>query len=170
MGPRPMTSSLFPRIAYFCMEYGISETLPIYAGGLGVVAGDFIKAAGDMRMPVTGVGIFWSEGYTVQRVTEGGAVWDEYPPTPRRELVETPVSVSVTVRGREVPLIAWKVDNAALAPLYLLEPAHEADRWITRRLYGGGSEDRVAQEIVLGVGGVRMLRALGVDVDLYHFN
>ena len=162
--------NLIPRVAYFCMEYAVSEALPIYAGGLGVLAGDLIKAAGDLRLPVTGIGVFWGEGYTVQRITDGGAVRDEFPPTPRTSLVPTGVTVTVRVRGKDVPLTAWRVDVPGLAPLFLLEPVLEADRWITRRLYGGGGEDRIAQEIVLGIGGVRLLRALGLEVDVYHFN
>jgi glycogen phosphorylase len=151
------------------MEYAVSDSLPLFAGGLGVLAGDLIKAAGDLRLPVVGLGIFWSEGYTVQRINDSGAVWDEFPPASRAGLQPTDVTVTVQVRGRDVPLTAWRVADPALAPLYLLEPVAEADRWITRRLYGGGAEDRIAQEIVLGIGGVRILRALGVEVDVFHF-
>jgi starch phosphorylase len=165
-----VNESLIPRVAYFCMEYGISEDLPIYAGGLGILAGDYVKAAGDLRLPVTAIGIFWSEGYTVQRATPAGPVIDEYPPTSRAQLVATGARAEVRVDGRDVALTAYRVDRPGLAPLYLLEPVEEGDRWITRRLYGGGAEERVAQEIVLGVGGVRILRALGVPVDIYHFN
>jgi starch phosphorylase len=152
------------------MEFAVSDAMPIYAGGLGIVAGDFIKAAGDLQLPVVGVGIFWSEGFTTQRVNDAGMVWDEFPPVPRTGLTPTAATVSVAIRGREVPLTAWRLDQPGLAPLYLLEPMLESDRWITRRLYGGGTEDRVAQEMVLGIGGVRALRALGIDVDIYHFN
>jgi starch phosphorylase len=165
-----MNPALIPRVAHFCMEYGIAEDLPIYAGGLGILGGDLLKAAGDLRLPVTGVGIFWSEGYTEQRVGADGQLHDSFPPTPRAGLTPTDVQVTVRVRGRDVPVTAWRVDRPGLATLYLLEPALEADRWLTRRLYGGGAADRVAQEIILGVGGVRVLRALGVDVDVYHLN
>jgi glycogen phosphorylase len=166
-----MSNNLLPRVAYFCMEYAVAESLPIYAGGLGVLAGDLMKAAGDLRLPVTGIGIFWSEGYTVQNITNAGdTVVDSFPATPRTALVATNVTVTVTIRGKDVPLTAWRVDLPNLAPLFLLEPTAEADRWITRRLYGGDGKDRIAQEIVLGVGGVRLLRALGIDVDVYHFN
>lgn len=161
---------LLPRVAYFCMEYAIQEDLPIYAGGLGVLAGDYIKSAGDMQVPLVGIGILWSEGYTVQRIGVDGTPYDEYPATPRRLMRPTGARVSVRIRGREVALTAYRVALAEIAPLYLLEPIDEADRWITKRLYGGGADDRVAQEIVLGVGGVRLLRALGIGIDVYHFN
>ena len=165
-----MNPTLIPRIAYFCMEYALSDALPLYAGGLGVLAGDLVKAAGDLRLPIVGIGVFWSEGYTIQRITDGGAVWDEFPQTSRAGLVPTNVTVTVHVRGRDIAITAWRVDQPGLAATYLLEPVVEADRWITRRLYGGGSDDRVAQEIVLGIGGVRILRALGIESDVYHFS
>jgi starch phosphorylase len=161
---------LLPRVAYFCMEYGLHEDLPIYAGGLGVLAGDYIKSAGDLKLPLVAIGIFWSEGYTQQHIGADGQPMDAYPPTPRDALETLAVNVSVSVRGKQIPLLVHRVKRYSPAPLYLLEPADEADRWITRRLYGGGGEERVAQEIVLGVGGVRLLRALGHAVDVYHFN
>jgi starch phosphorylase len=166
-----MTSDL-PRVAYFCMEYGLSEELPIYAGGLGILAGDYVKSAGDLGLPMVAIGIFWSEGYTVQKIGPDGRPHDAYPPSPREALSELSLqtSISVRVRGKDIPLIAHKVNRYTECPLFLLEPAREEDRWITRRLYGGTDDDRVAQEIVLGVGGVRLLRALGHEVDVYHFN
>jgi starch phosphorylase len=161
---------LLPRVAYFCMEYGLSEELPIYAGGLGILAGDYVKSAGDLKMPLTAVGIFWSEGYTVQKIGTDGKPHDAYPPTPRDALEPLSVRVTVNIRGKDVLLQAHRVVKHATGPLYLLEPVDDADRWITRRLYGGSGDDRVAQELVLGVGGVRLLRALGIEVDVYHFN
>jgi glycogen phosphorylase len=165
-----MHQPLIPRVAYFCMEYGLTEDLPIYAGGLGILAGDYIKAAGDLRLPLTAIGILWSEGYTVQRIGPDGVPYDQYPPTPRAALVPTDARISVRVRGKDVPLTAWRVTLPSVAALYLLEPTEDADRWLTRRLYGGGSDDRLGQEIILGVGGIRLLRSLGIEVDLYHFN
>ncbi|MBA3391031.1 MAG: alpha-glucan family phosphorylase [Deltaproteobacteria bacterium] len=159
-----------PRVAYFCMEYGLDPTFPIYAGGLGILAGDHMKSVGDLHAPVTGVGLFWDEGYTRQVVGAGHEIEDQYPKTPRDAMHRVDVRVEVTVRGKRIPLVAWKVDRFITSTLYLLEPEREEDRWITQRLYGGGAEDRIAQEIVLGVGGVRLLAALGVELDLYHFN
>jgi glycogen phosphorylase len=165
-----MSASTRPRIAYFCMEYGLSSELPIYSGGLGVLAGDHMKSAGDLRLPITGIGLFWSEGYTKQIIDGAGAPQDIYPTTPKDALTLLDVEIEVTVGDRPVLCHAYKVDRYTSATLYLLEPKREQDRWITRRLYGGGDEDRLAQEIVLGVGGVRLLQALGHEVDVYHFN
>lgn len=159
-----------PRVAYFCMEFGLDPALTIYAGGLGILAGDLMKSVGDLHAPVIGLGILWDEGYTRQLIGEGGAVEDHYPKTARDALRKLDVRFEITVRGKTVPCTAWKVERYTSAELYLLEPEREDDRWITRRLYGGGSDDRLAQEILLGVGGVRLLRALGRDVDVYHFN
>ncbi len=151
------------------MEYGLDPSFPIYAGGLGILAGDHMKSVGDLKVPLIGIGLFWDEGYTRQ-VISGGEVEDLYPKTPRDALRPVDVRVEVQVRGKTVQLRAWRVDRYVSSTLYLLEPEHDEDRWITRRLYGGGVEDRLAQEIVLGVGGVRLLAALGEKVDVYHFN
>jgi len=158
-----------PRVAYFCMEYGLSHELTIYSGGLGVLAGDFMKSCGDLGAPVTGIGILWDEGYTNQTI-ENGAPADSYAPTRRDALVPVAAELSVTLSGEEVPLRAHRVTRYTEASLFLLEPKLDRHRWITRRLYSGGPEHRVAQEIVLGVGGVRLLRALGIETDVYHFN
>ncbi|HEX7843938.1 MAG TPA: alpha-glucan family phosphorylase [Kofleriaceae bacterium] len=159
-----------PRVAYFCMEYGLDPAFPIYAGGLGVLAGDHMKSAGDLHLPVTGIGLLWDEGYTRQIVGIGGAIEDQYPRTARDALRRIDARIEVTVRGKKVPLRAWKVERYLTSSLYLLEPDREEDRWITQRLYGGGIEDRLAQEIVLGVGGVRLLAALGEPTEVFHFN
>jgi len=159
-----------PRVAYFCMEYGLDPSFPIYAGGLGILAGDHMKSVGDLRAPVTGIGLFWDEGYTRQVIGTGGVIEDQYPKTPRDAVRRVDARIEVTVRGKRVPLRAWKVERFVTSALYLLEPEREADRWITQRLYGGAGEDRLAQEIILGVGGVRLLQALGIDADVFHFN
>jgi starch phosphorylase len=158
-----------PRVAYFCMEYGLHPALTIYSGGLGILAGDYMKSVGDLGVPVTGVGILWDQGYTSQTIEDGAPV-DRYEPTRRDALEPVDAELEVMVRGERVALRAWKVARYTEAELYLLEPVEDRHRWITRRLYGGGPEDRVAQEIVLGIGGVRLLRALGREVDVYHFN
>ncbi len=154
------------------MEYGLDEKLPIYSGGLGVLAGDFMRSAHALSLPIVGVGILWEEGYTTQALGPHGETIDL--PTPRaidaKHLVKEAPIVTVTIGTHEVPLWIWRVDGLDCAPLYLLEPVVERDRWINRRLYGGGKDDRIAQEIVLGVGGVRALQALGIAVDVYHFN
>jgi len=162
--------SLSPRVAYFCMEYGLDPAFPIYAGGLGILAGDHMKSAGDLRVPVTGIGLLWDEGYTRQVIGARHTIQDQYPKTPRDAVRKIDARIDVTVRGKKVPLRAWKVERYTKATLYLLEPEREADRWITQRLYGGDHEDRLAQEIVLGVGGVRLVQALDLEIDVFHFN
>jgi starch phosphorylase len=152
------------------MEYGLDPSFTIYSGGLGILAGDHMKSVGDLRVPLVGIGLLWDEGYTRQLIGKAGAVEDHYPKTSRDALQRVDVTIEVTVRGKRVPCRAWKVDRYISSTLYLLEPEHEEDRWITQRLYGGGVEDRLAQEIVLGVGGVRLLQALGEKIDVYHFN
>src|ERR1043165_5334506 len=159
-----------PRVAYFCMEYGLDPAFAIYAGGLGILAGDHMKSAGDLHLPITGIGLLWDEGYTRQVIGVGGAIEDHYPKTPRDAVRRLDIRTDVTVRGKKVLLRAWKVERFLSSTLYLLEPEREEDRWITQRLYGGGVEDRLAQEIVLGVGGVRLLTALGEKTEVYHFN
>jgi starch phosphorylase len=152
------------------MEYGLDTTFPIYAGGLGILAGDHMKSVGDLRVPVTGIGLFWDEGYTRQVVGANQAIEDQYPKTARDAVRRVDARVEVSVRGKKIPLRAWKVERFVSSTLYLLEPERDEDRWITQRLYGGGAEDRIAQEIVLGVGGVRLLEKLGAPIDVYHFN
>jgi starch phosphorylase len=157
-------------VAYFCMEFGLHEEFPIYAGGLGILAGDFIKSARDLGLPVVGVGLRWERGYSRQRIGADGAPADDFPEYPADFLEDTGVRLPVRVLGREVPVRVWRVERWGNAPLFLLEPAAEEDRWITRRLYEPTLDCRVAQEILLGMGGVRALRLLGLDVDTYHFN
>jgi starch phosphorylase len=152
------------------MEFGLSENLTIYSGGLGVLAGDFLRAAKALNKPVVGVGIAWAEGYTKQHIGADGQPQDLPVELDRTHLIREHVQVSVPVAGHDVPLNVYRVEAFDNATLYLLEPVATRDQWITRRLYGGGDDDRVAQEIVLGVGGVRALQALGIRTDLYHFN
>jgi len=152
------------------MEYGLRADLTLYAGGLGVLAGDYMKAAGELRLPVTGLGLLWSEGYGRQSVGPDGAPQTHAAHT-RRDLLEpVGVEVEVDIEGQPVRAAAWRVTESGTAPLYLLEPVDPVHQWITRRLYGGDADHRVAQEILLGVGGVRLLEALGLTVDAYHFN
>ena len=103
--------STCPRVAYFCMEYGLDPQFPIYAGGLGILAGDHMKSVGDLHAPVIGIGLFWDEGYTRQLIGKSGSVEDHYPKTPRDALRRVEVKLDVTVRGKKVPLRAWKVDR-----------------------------------------------------------
>ncbi|HHW10283.1 MAG TPA: alpha-glucan family phosphorylase [Firmicutes bacterium] len=165
-----------PRVAYFSMEFGLHEDLPIYAGGLGILAGDILKGAHDLGYPMVGVGILWQEGYVIQRIGPGGYPEDSYRTIDTGELSrfleDTGVVVHVTVGQEQVPCRVWLVEGLGNVPLYLLDTniPGSPHSWITRRLYGGSNVDRVAQEIVLGIGGIRALRSLNCPVDIYHFN
>src|ERR1700704_873555 len=130
---RPLEASPMvpcPRVAYFCMEYGLDPAFAIYAGGLGILAGDHMKSAGDLHLPVIGIGLMWDEGYTRQLVGVGGVIEDQYPKTARDVLRKVDVRIDVTVRGKRVPLRAWRVDRYVSSSLYLLEPERDEDRWI----------------------------------------
>src|SRR5205809_460764 len=152
------------------MEFGLHEEFPIYAGGLGILAGDFLKAARDLGLSVVGVGLRWARGYSRQRIGDDGTPVDEFPEYSADFLTDTGARVRVRVAEREVEARVWRTERWGNAPLLLLEPVAEEDRWITHRLYEPSLDRRVAQEILLGVGGVRALAALGLNVDTYHFN
>jgi starch phosphorylase len=159
-----------PHVAYFCMEYGLDESFPIYSGGLGILAGDFIKSCKDQRLPLVAVGLLWERGYTVQRLNADGQPTDSYPEFDHSFLRDTGVRVRVRVRGVEVPLGVHVTERFGHVPLYLLRPLRVEDRWITSRLYEAGSDVRIAQEMLLGIGGVRALNWLGIPVATHHFN
>ncbi|MCL6588607.1 MAG: alpha-glucan family phosphorylase [Firmicutes bacterium] len=161
-----------PRVAYFCMEYGLKSSFNIYAGGLGILAGDYLKGARDYGYPIVGIGIKWKQGYTCQLIGDDGRPVDVYHNYKYDFLVDTGVKVTVPIRERNVVCKVWKTEAFGNAPLYLLDtdvPGNE-DPWITGHLYGWFGEERIAQEMVLGVGGIRALRALRIPVDVYHFN
>jgi starch phosphorylase len=159
-----------PHVAYFCMEFGLHESFPIYAGGLGVLAGDFVKSAHDLKLPMVAVGLRWERGYGAQRIGPGGHPVEEFPSYDHSFLRETGVRVRVRVRGVEVPCIVWVTERFGHVPLYLIEPYRHQDRWITHRLYEAGTDVRIAQEMLLGIGGVRALNWLGIPISTYHFN
>jgi starch phosphorylase len=152
------------------MEYGLHESFPIYAGGLGILAGDYIKAAHDLGVPMVAVGLLWERGYCVQRIGADGRPYEEYPAFDAGFLADTGVRVRVRVRGKEIPVRVWVTERHGHVPLYLLEPLRREDRWITHRLYEAGTDIRIAQEMLLGIGGLRALGWLGLDVRTYHFN
>ncbi|MCI8497023.1 MAG: alpha-glucan family phosphorylase [Clostridiales bacterium] len=158
--------------AYFCMEYGLSPKFPIYSGGLGILAGDIIKAAKDLDMPMVAVGMLWRQGYTTQMIHENGRPVDCFPEYQYDFLKDTGVTVEVEIRKRPVRAKVWLCDCFGNIPLYLLDAnlPENADRLITGQLYGWFGEERIAQELLLGVGGVRALRELGIQPDIYHFN
>jgi starch phosphorylase len=168
-------------IAYFSMEFGLGEALPLYAGGLGILAGDYLKAASDLGMPLVAVGLLYQEGYFRQMVDASGQQQAIYPFNDPTTLPIQPVlspkggwlRISLSFPGREVMLRVWQV-NVGRVTLYLLDsndPLNTpADRGITGKLYGGGPEMRLVQEIVLGIGGWQLLDTLGLEVDVCHLN
>jgi len=161
-----------PNVAYFCMEYGLDTALKTYAGGLGILAGDYLKGAKDHNFPIVGIGLKWKQGYTEQLIGEDGRPYDTYKNYDYDFLKDTGVKVTVKIRQRDVVCKVWEVTKFGNAPLYLLDtdlPENE-DSWITGQLYGWFGEERIAQEMVLGIGGIRALRALGMNIDVYHFN
>jgi starch phosphorylase len=170
------------RIAYFSAEFGIDESLPIYSGGLGVLAGDHIKAADDLELPLTGIGIFYSKGYFQQRIREDGAQEHLYPTLDTDQLpVEQvfdpktgePLRLRVPIANRSVLLTAWSLKVGGIH-VYLLSSDAEQntpeDRALTNTLYPSDTDTRMSQELILGIGGVRLLRALGVHPNVWHMN
>ena len=157
-------------VAYFSMEFGLDEEFPSYSGGLGVLAGDFLKGAHDLGLPVVAVGLRWAEGYTTQRLDSSGEPVDEWHEDHPDFLDDTGVRLRVRVAGRSVECRVWRVGRYAIVPLYLLEPIDARDQWITRRLYDTRPDCRVAQEMLLGIGGARALRLLHPEVKIFHCN
>ncbi|GFZ31137.1 alpha-1,4 glucan phosphorylase [Clostridium zeae] len=164
--------SKLPNVAYFCMEYGLDASIKTYAGGLGILAGDYMKGVKDHDFPMVGLGIKWKQGYTDQRINEEGQPYDSYTNQEYNCLEDTGIKVKVKIRQRDVTIKVWKVVEFGVCPLYLLDTdiPENADTWITGQLYGWFGEERIAQEMVLGIGGVRVLRALGYEAEVYHFN
>ena len=170
-----------PLVAYFCAEYGFHESFPIYSGGLGILAGDHCKAASDEQLNFVAVGLLYRQGYFTQSVDSDGAQHAGYRDADPRDLPVEPVrddagnwlSVSVPVADRQVRARIWRADVGHVA-VYLLdtnvEGNSDADRDITFRLYGGDESHRIRQEIVLGIGGVRALRLLGMTPAVWHMN
>ncbi len=162
-----------PQVAYFCMEYALDNSLKTYAGGLGILAGDYLKGAKDYDYPMVGIGLKWKQGYSDQMIGKDGQPYDTYHNYQYDFLKDTGVTVTVNIRKREVACKVWQVDSFGNAPIYLLDtdlPENGDDAWITGQLYGWFGEERVAQEMVLGIGGVRALRALNIPVEVFHFN
>lgn len=160
------------RVAYFCMEYGLDQRLPLYAGGLGILAGDFLKAANDVDAPIVGIGMLWWQDYTKQLIGEDGYPYDTYPIYDFSFLEDTGKSVYVQIGSEDVECKIYKTNQFNNKDLYLLDTGKPDSKfgWITDKLYAGNNYNRIAQEIVLGIGGVRALRELGIQVDIYHFN
>lgn len=162
-------------VAYFCSEFAVSECMQQYAGGLGVLAGDHLKSASDLGVPLVGVGLLYRRGYYRQQFSDDGATRVTYPEYRFDEfpVADTGKRVAVPLGRRDVVARIW-VMQVGRTPLYLLDTDlrenKPADRAITAALYGGDNETRIQQEIILGVGGVRALAALGLKPSVYHLN
>ncbi len=175
-GPTPSNPA-----AYLCAEYGVHNSLPNYSGGLGILAGDHLKSASDMNVPLVAVGLLYRFGYFRQDISHDGWQEEHYNDifdlglavTPVQDDDGQPLTVMVHMRGREVHARAW-LARVGRVRLYLLdtnlERNDEIDRLITGHLYGGDSETRIVQEKVLGIGGVRLLRKLGITPSVFHLN
>jgi starch phosphorylase len=168
-------------VAYFSMEFGLGEALPLYAGGLGVLAGDFLKTASDLDLPVIGIGLLYQEGYFRQFIDASGAQQEAYPFNDPGSMPIQPATgpdgswlhIRLELPGRPVQLRVWQAQIGRIR-LYLLDANDPinlpADRGITGKLYDAGTEIRVLQEIVLGVGGWRAVEALAPDTEICHLN
>lgn len=169
------------KVAYFSMEYGIHSSLKIYSGGLGILAGDYMKEASDKNIPMIGVGLLYRYGYFTQRLSANGDQEASYeaqnfyklPISPVRDKYGNWKSVQVAFPGRMVTARIWRCD-VGRTELYLLDTDHDLnlaeDRSITYHLYGGDWENRLKQEMLLGIGGIRALKELEVTTDVYHCN
>lgn len=170
-----------PQIAYFCMEYGLHISIRLYSGGLGVLAGDFLKEASDMNVNMIAVGLLYRYGYFQQTLSLHGDQINNYPPQQFTKLPIRPVrnaqdewlKVSIEYPGRTVFAKVWELKVGRMS-LYLLDTDFDENSWedrsLTHQLYGGDNEHRLKQEILLGIGGVRALNAMGFDPDIFHMN
>jgi starch phosphorylase len=168
-------------IAYFSTEFGLHETLPIYAGGLGILSGDHLKGASDLGLPLVAVGFLYTQGYFSQHITEDGwqepnylrLKFDDLPICPIITENSEPLTISVELPGREVKSRVWEI-QVGRNRLFLLDSDVEgnstSDRELTARLYSSDLDLRISQEIILGIGGVRALRILGYNPSVWHLN
>ena len=169
------------QVAYFSFEFGLHECLPLYSGGLGVLAGDHLKSATDLGVPLVGVGLAYQHGYFRQYLNHDGWQQEDYPVNDFYNMAMSlevdqagrPVTIEVEYPGRKVKARVWRI-QVGRNPLFLLDtnlPENGAeDRQLTSRLYGGDIDMRIRQEILLGIGGVRALKALGIAPDICHLN
>lgn len=168
------------KIAYFSMEYGLHDSLRIFSGGLGMLAGDYLKEASDSKINMVGVGLLYRYGYFIQNLDNFGDQIASYEPEEFAKIPVSPVringewlTIEVPYPGRNLKARVWQVDVGSVK-LYLLDADIDAnrdeDRFVTHHLYGGDNENRLKQEILLGFGGIRALKALGFEADIYHCN
>lgn len=176
---RELLDGFFDYIAYFSMEIGLDEKIPTYAGGLGILAGDTIRSAADLKLPLVGVSLINKSGYFKQELTPEGRQIEHYVEWNPAELLRLlPQEVEVEIEGRKVKVKAWlyivESSTGKRLPVFFLdtdiEENNKEDRYLTHYLYGGDKRYRFKQEIVLGIGGVRILEAMGIKVRKYHMN
>ncbi|HKP48335.1 MAG TPA: alpha-glucan family phosphorylase [Pyrinomonadaceae bacterium] len=168
-------------VAYFCAEFGVHNSLPLYSGGLGILAGDHLKSASDLRLPLIAVGLLYHQGYFRQKLNREGWQQEFYGETQPENLPlrlvngddGSPLQIEVSIRERAVRAQVWRADVGRV-PLYLLDTNipenEETDRWVTGHLYGGDRETRIVQEMLLGIGGVRLLNKLKIEPHVFHLN
>jgi len=167
------------RVAYFSMEIGIDSKMPTYSGGLGVLAGDLLRSASDMNIPIIGVTLLYKKGYFRQKINENGYQTEQDEKwEPETFLKKLPTKISLRIKGKEVFVSAWLYELEGVTgnfnPIIFLDtdlPENsEYDRTITHHLYGKDDEYRLSQEIVLGIGGLKILDSLGCSIEKYHMN
>lgn len=170
-----------PSVAYFSMEYGLHDSLKIFSGGLGILAGDYLKEASDSKVDLVGVGLLYRFGYFRQNISINGEQLSNYDPQQFSKIPVLPaydeegnwIHVQVQYPGREISARVWQVLIGSVK-LFLLDADFEAnsdeDRFVTHHLYGGDNENRLKQEMLLGLGGMRTLKKLGYEMDIYHCN
>ena len=174
-------SKTIPSVAYFSMEYGLTEVLKLYSGGLGVLAGDYLKEASDCNVDMTAIGFLYRYGYFTQALSMNGeqvAVYDAqmFETLPMEQLVDEhqrPLQISVPYPGRDIYANLWRVNVGRVALILLdtdIDKNSESDRTLTYHLYGGDNEQRLKQEILLGIGGIIALKTLGIEKEIYHCN
>jgi starch phosphorylase len=179
---RPLaTGSMDAPVVFLCAEYGVHRSLPTYSGGLGVLAGDILKEASDLAIPMVGVGILYRQGFFHQQIDRSGWQNEYWMESDRDRLPAAlvlgddgrPLTISVPIRGQDVQAQIWRVDVGRI-PLFLLDSQLAENsrmaRWITARLYTGDRKVRLSQYALLGVGGIRALRAMGIDPAVVHLN
>ncbi|RAO98458.1 alpha-glucan phosphorylase [Petrotoga sp. 9PW.55.5.1] len=168
-------------IAYFCMEYGLHESFPMYSGGLGILAGDHLKSASDLGIPLIAVGLLYKKGYFIQKINSEG--WQEsiyldydfsdFPIKPAKDINGEDVYIQLNILGKKIFVKVWKVEVGRVN-LYLLDTNLKQndpeDRELTSTLYGGDIEMRIKQEILIGIGGIRAIRKLGYNPSVWHMN
>ncbi len=168
-------------ITYLSFEFGLHESIPAYAGGLGILAGDHLKESSDMGLPLNAIGFIYNQGYFVQKISEDGwqetsnfyLDFDKMPMIPLMDDQDKPVLISVQLPGREIKARVWKIQVGRIS-LYLLDtniPENSSfDQQLTAKLYTSDLETRISQEILLGIGGVRVMRRLEIDPTVWHMN